>query len=218
MFLLCSHMNDAAFNPTANGHVQELDALDKAAGEAAPELEAREARLGMQLDRLARLADMGMELAEGLTRKAARIEAEETAPGYEGVCLAFTRITRAIRQINAQEQEILGLCEQTRRAARQDRAEAGKRFGARDRSVRRRSAWARSALSGWVRARGPHLTLPLRGPLPLPPPPEAALCVTQKATSGRGGEGPNPHVPSPPFRGERVRVRWASAGKPEKAT
>jgi hypothetical protein len=124
-------MNDAAFNPTANGHVQELDALDKAAGEAAPELEAREARLGMQLDRLARLADMGMELAEGLTRKAARIEAEpqgegraeEIAPGYEGVCLAFTRITRAIRQINAQEQEILGLREQARREARQMRAE-----------------------------------------------------------------------------------------------
>jgi hypothetical protein len=121
-------MNDATFNPTANGHVQELDALDKADGEAAPELEARDARLGMQLDRLARLADMGMELAEGLTRKAARIEAEakgeEVAPGYEAVCLAFTRITRAIRQINAQEQEILGLREQTRREARRDRAEA----------------------------------------------------------------------------------------------
>jgi len=92
--------------------------LDKPVGEA-----ARDAKLEQQLDRLHELADMGLELGRGLIRRAARLESEE-GPGYEAVCLAFTRVNRAIRQINVQEQEILGLRETAQREARQARAEA----------------------------------------------------------------------------------------------
>ena len=129
---------DSATTPTPNGHVLEPSALDSSAGGAACEIEGvevedpRDPRLQMQLDRLAEMADMGMELARGLVRKAARMEAEaeavakgeEAGPGYENVCIVFTRVARAVRQINAQEQEILGLREQVRREERQARAEA----------------------------------------------------------------------------------------------
>ena len=108
-------MNAFAQNASPDGTAQAPQALDKAAGEAAPE--TREARLQRQLDRLERLADLAMELAEGLTRKAAEIEIQG-GEGYEAVCLAFTRIARAVRQINFQEQEILGLRET---AAREER-------------------------------------------------------------------------------------------------
>ena len=100
------------------------DTIDMPNGEAAPEF-GLDARRERQLDRLAKLADMGMALAEGLTRKAAKIESQG-GEGYENVCLAFTRLARAIRQINFQEQEILGLRETAEREARQAREQAEK--------------------------------------------------------------------------------------------
>jgi hypothetical protein len=115
-------MNAFAQNSSPNGTDQEPEALDKPAGEAAPPGEQVD-RLALQLDRLGRLADMAMKLAEGLTRKAAEIEIQD-GDGYEDVCLAFTRIARAIRQINFQEQEILGLRETRDREVRETRAKA----------------------------------------------------------------------------------------------
>jgi hypothetical protein len=108
-------MNAFAQDTSPDGTAQEPSALDKPAGEAAPE--SRQERLQRQLDRLGRLADMAMELAEGLTRKAAEVEVRG-GEGYEDVCLAFTRIARAVRQINFQEQEILGLRETAEREER----------------------------------------------------------------------------------------------------
>ena len=108
-------MNAFAQETSPNGPAQEPQALDKPAGEAAPE--GRQERLARQLDRLGRLADMAMELAEGLTRRAAEIEVQG-GDGYEAACLAFTRVARAVRQINFQEQEILGLRETAEREER----------------------------------------------------------------------------------------------------
>jgi len=114
------------------------DTIDMPNGEAAPEF-GLDARRERQLDRLAKLADMGMALAEGLTRKAAKIESQG-GEGYENVCLAFTRLARAIRQINFQEQEILGLRETAEREARQAREQAEKEVAKRQSRFEKLSA------------------------------------------------------------------------------
>ena len=114
-------MNAFAQDTSPNGPAQEPAARDKPAGEAAPE--SRQDRLERQLDRLGKLADMAMELAEGLTRRAAEIEMQG-GDGYEAACLAFTRVARAVRQINFQEQEILGLRETAEREERETQAKA----------------------------------------------------------------------------------------------
>jgi hypothetical protein len=113
-------MNAFAQDTSPNGTAPEPQALDKPAGEAAPRGERDPDRLERQLDRLERLADMALQLGEGLIRKAARIETEG-GEGYEAVCLAFTRLGRAVRQINFQEQEILGLRDTAEREARDAR-------------------------------------------------------------------------------------------------
>ena len=122
-------------NTSPDGTAQEPEDLDKPAGEAAPAN-----RLALQLDRLGRLADIAMEMAEGLARKAAGIE-KEGSDGYEAVCLAFTRVARAVRQINFQEQEILGLrgtAEREEREARRarERREQEVRKGQKEREKR----------------------------------------------------------------------------------
>ena len=128
-------MNAFAQNSSPNGPAQEPSALDKPAGEAAPE--SREARLERQLDRLGRLADMAMQLADGLTRKAAKIEAQD-GEGEEAVCLAFTRLARAVRQINFQEQEILGLRETRQREERAVREKAAQEASTKRKALEKR--------------------------------------------------------------------------------
>jgi len=124
-------MNVSAHNTTP-GIVPAAAALDMAGREAAPgrglgaglgkyELDcetagSREQRYGKmseQMDRLARLADVGMALAEDLDPgKGSACAVVRSVEDIERICLAFTRIARAIRQINAQEHVVLGLCEE----------------------------------------------------------------------------------------------------------
>ena len=110
-------MNAFVSNPSPNGRVREPPALDKAGGEAAPErlwIAGRELRMVMldrQLERLGRLAEIAMGMAEELGQKAEAATKAGDAATLQGTALAFVRVSRAVRQINFQEQEILALRE-----------------------------------------------------------------------------------------------------------
>ena len=128
-------MDTAFVQSESSGQSRAPGPLDMPVGEA-----ARDARLEQQLDRLDELAEMGLELGRGLIRRAARLEREE-GPGYEAVCLAFTRINRALRQINAQEQEILGFSERVRAEERRARVEAEEKAVAERKAAGRREVF-----------------------------------------------------------------------------
>ena len=65
----------------------------------------------LQLDRLERMASFGMGLAEEIARRAALPHGQGQVSADElcGLSLAYTRVSRAVRQIIALEQEVMGL-------------------------------------------------------------------------------------------------------------
>jgi hypothetical protein len=74
--------------------------------------EAEDPRAQAQLAALARLRVIGMEMAErigALSAELAGEKTEEALKGCEGLALAFTRVSRAVRQVVALEQEAMGL-------------------------------------------------------------------------------------------------------------
>jgi hypothetical protein len=83
--------------------------------------EIRQRRLLHQLDRLGQVADMAVEMASALTDQARERKHDAETAGIAEVALAFTRVTRAIRQINAQEQIILDLLEKVQEETATDR-------------------------------------------------------------------------------------------------
>jgi len=83
--------------------------------------EVRQGRLFRQLDRLGQIADMAVEIASDLTDRARASKADAASAGIADAALAFTRVARAIRQINAQEQVILDLMEKVREETATDR-------------------------------------------------------------------------------------------------
>jgi len=111
--VLVSFMTTAhAIDPTTNGHVRELSALDTAGGGAAPADEAMQA-MGVQLERLRRLQDIGEKIADRLGRQAEMriprpVEGQPSSPG-EDLSLAFSRLSRSMLQLMSMEQVILGL-------------------------------------------------------------------------------------------------------------
>ena len=95
-------------------------------GEAPPDAAALQA--ARQLAALEELREIGMDLARALGRQVTKPATEEEARALAGIDLglAFARISRAVRQIIAMEQEIMGLRETCARqiiAAREARAQ-----------------------------------------------------------------------------------------------
>ena len=93
--------------------------------------EAEDPRAQAQLADLARLRVIGMEMAERIGALSAELAGEKTEEALEGcerLALAFTRVSRAVRQVVALEQEAMGLrdAEERKKRARRnaDTAEA----------------------------------------------------------------------------------------------
>ena len=105
-----------ARNRKAQSGQKAADPVSDRAGEAAPEAQGAAAnqnsptkrRVDEELDELARLRAYGMTLA-------ARVSEATPSPGDDAIedlsalCLAFARVSRAVRQLIAMEQEMLGL-------------------------------------------------------------------------------------------------------------
>jgi hypothetical protein len=79
-----------------------------------------------QMEDLARLRSVGVEIAERVGRKASGLLMESERDAFRNcdVVLSYTRLTRTIQQIIMQEQEILGLREKRVRQVREMRADA----------------------------------------------------------------------------------------------
>ena len=119
-------MTDRRTNDQApNGPAQETQGATagEAVPEAVPETEV-ELLTSLQLQMLARMRGIVMEIGERVGRKAAGIllEREENAFKHCDPILGAVRLTRSMLQIMAMEQEIMGLREKHRQEVRVKRA------------------------------------------------------------------------------------------------